>query len=124
MQPLSISDIKEWSTEQLIQHLQAKFPDDISVTALNILEEQEIRGHAFLALTKKDLMADGMKGGPAAVIAGYVNELKGVFFFSIYCYFATHLNGLSFSLYFFYVCLLTYTLIHRHQSLPRIRERP
>jgi hypothetical protein len=40
------------------------------------LREQEIEGSAFLRQTEEKLMADGMKRGPAAVIAGYVNELN------------------------------------------------
>ena len=79
MQAPSIADIEEWNTEQLIQHLQAKFPDDISNTALNILKEQEIEGVAFLRLTEEDLMSYGMKCGPASVIAGYVEELIGMY---------------------------------------------
>ena len=72
----SITDIKGWSTEHLIQHLQAKFPDDLDGEDLGIFQKQKIRGRAFLTLTEEKLMADGMKRGSAAVIAGYVNELN------------------------------------------------
>ena len=115
MQAPSIADIEKWNTEQLIQHLQAKFPNKLSKAALDILKEQRIRGRAFLRLTEKDL-SDGMKRGPASVIAGYVEELKGMLF-------------LSQSIY---VCLLTYatsiiacvvTVVHHNALAPMITKR-
>ena len=75
----SITDVESWSTEQLIQHLQAKFPDDLNRAALDILREQEIRGRAFLKQTKEDLTSYGMKGGPASIIASYVKDLKRMY---------------------------------------------
>ncbi|CAG8648725.1 10516_t:CDS:10, partial [Ambispora leptoticha] len=75
-QPLSITDIKEWSTEQLTRHLQTKFLDDLDDEDLEILRKGKIRGRAFQMLTKEELMADGMKRGPASVIADYINKLK------------------------------------------------
>ncbi|CAG8593513.1 9434_t:CDS:10, partial [Paraglomus brasilianum] len=63
-QPPSITDIRGWSTEQLIGHLQAKFSDDLDDEDLENLQKQKIKGH-------------GMKRGPASVIAGYIDELKG-----------------------------------------------
>ena len=79
MQSPSVADIGKWNTEQLIQHLQSKFAGQLSTTALNVLRENEIGGISFLSLTKEDLMAAGMKLGPASVIAGYVEELKGMY---------------------------------------------
>jgi hypothetical protein len=74
----SITDIRGLSTEQLIQHLQAKFPDDLDNGDLGILQMQKIKGCAFLALTEEKLERYGMKGGPVSGIAGYVTELKGM----------------------------------------------
>ena len=75
----SITDVKSWSTEQLIQHLKDRFPDDLNRAALDILREQEIRGRAFLTLIKEELMAVGMKLGPASVIIRYVEDLKRMY---------------------------------------------
>ncbi|RUS30414.1 hypothetical protein BC938DRAFT_479415 [Jimgerdemannia flammicorona] len=72
----SITDIERWSTEQLTQHLQARFPNQLSKAVLDVLLENEIGGTAFTMLTVEELMADGIKRGPAAVIAGYVKELN------------------------------------------------
>ena len=79
MQPPSIADIRGWNTEQLIQHLQSKFPNKLDNEDLGILTKNKIEGISFLSLTKEDLMALGMKFGPASVIAGYVEELKGMY---------------------------------------------
>ena len=79
MQAPSAADIRGWNTEQLIQHLQKKFPNKLSQAALDILSDNEIEGTSFLNLTKEKLMAAGMKLGPASVIAGYVEELKGMY---------------------------------------------
>ena len=79
VQSPSIADIKESNTEQLIKHLQEKFPKDLVEEDFGILRHERIRGSSFLRLTKEDLMADGMKRGPASVIAGYVEELKGMY---------------------------------------------
>src|SRR4051794_27965082 len=73
----SITDIKGWSTEELIRHLQAKFPNQLSKAALDILLDNEIGGITLLELTKEELMTIGMKLGPASVIAGYIEEFKG-----------------------------------------------
>ncbi|CAG8535419.1 7883_t:CDS:2 [Paraglomus occultum] len=42
-QPPSITDIRGWSTEQLIRHLQAKFFDDLDDEDLEILQKQKIK---------------------------------------------------------------------------------
>ncbi|RUS25976.1 hypothetical protein BC938DRAFT_471397 [Jimgerdemannia flammicorona] len=78
-QPLTTDEIKKWNTDQVIQHLTEKFPGKFSEAALNILRNEEIEGRAFLKLTKGDLMADGMKRGPASIIDDYVKELNGMY---------------------------------------------
>ncbi|RUO95818.1 hypothetical protein BC936DRAFT_143166, partial [Jimgerdemannia flammicorona] len=70
------TDIEKWDTKKIVQHLQDKFPGELLQEDFDILVAQRIGGHSFLRLTKDDLMADGMKRGPATVIAGYVEELK------------------------------------------------
>jgi hypothetical protein len=76
-QPPSTTDVEGWSTKQLIDHLQDKFLDDLDNEDLKILKDQKFRGRAFLTLTEEKLERYGMKGGPAGVIAGYIDELKG-----------------------------------------------
>ena len=71
----SITDIKKWSTEQLIQHLQAKFPK-LKKDSLDILDQNDVEGIGFLSLTEDKLMAVGMKLGPAVIIAGYIEQLN------------------------------------------------
>src|SRR5438270_12142230 len=68
-QPPSINDIRGWSTAELIQHLEAKFPDDLDHEDLGILQKRKIRGRAFLEMTGDKLEKYGMEGGPAIVIA-------------------------------------------------------
>ena len=63
---------------QVIQHLQSKFAK-LDGEDLGILTENKIEGISFLRLTEEKLMSYGMKGGPASVIAGYVEELKGMY---------------------------------------------
>lgn len=77
VQSPSIAGIRGWSTKQLIRHLQAKFSDDLDNEDLEIMQKEKIRGSAFLILTEEKLERYGMKGGPASVIAGYIDELKG-----------------------------------------------
>ncbi|RUP35556.1 hypothetical protein BC936DRAFT_138500, partial [Jimgerdemannia flammicorona] len=71
----SIPSIRGWDTEQLIQHLQAKFTK-FSHSAFNILREQQINGSEFLVLTKEDMVVDGMKHGPAIAFSEYIKELQ------------------------------------------------
>ena len=77
VQPPSITDIEGWNTDQLIRHLQSKFPGKLDEEDLEILKKEKIEGMAFLEQTKEDLMADHMKRGPASIIAKYIKELKG-----------------------------------------------
>ncbi|RUP05257.1 hypothetical protein BC936DRAFT_140522 [Jimgerdemannia flammicorona] len=75
MQPLSITDIQGWNTDELINHLRGKL--DISERSFTILKEQEIDGDTFLKLTQEELERWGMAGGPAKKIVEYANKLKG-----------------------------------------------
>lgn len=45
---------------------------------LEVLRKEKIRGRAFLSLTEEKIIAIGLKFGPVSVIAGYIEELKGM----------------------------------------------
>jgi hypothetical protein len=82
MRPPSATNTEGYNTDQVIQHLQDKFPKKLSDVALDILRKQEVEGIAFLELTEEKLTKHpyNMAGGPAAVIGRYVKELNGVSF--------------------------------------------
>ena len=61
----------------LIQHLQAKFPNQLDEEDLGIMKRKKIGGIAFLALTEEKLDKYGMEDGLVSVIASYIEELKG-----------------------------------------------
>ncbi|CAG8646022.1 1258_t:CDS:2 [Acaulospora morrowiae] len=48
----------------------------LSETALEILENEEVNGRAFLNITEEKLRSYGMKGGPASNIAVFAKECK------------------------------------------------
>ncbi|RUS26189.1 hypothetical protein BC938DRAFT_471107 [Jimgerdemannia flammicorona] len=64
-QPLTTDGINKWNTDQVIQHLQAKFPGDFDNEDLEVLQKRKIRGRAFLKLTEEKLMTHGMEPGQA-----------------------------------------------------------
>ncbi|RUP42715.1 hypothetical protein BC936DRAFT_138190 [Jimgerdemannia flammicorona] len=75
-QPFTTDDINKWSTKDVIQHLQAKFPGDFDAEDFEVLLKRKIRGRAFLKLTEGKLSDIGMEYGPASIIAGYIKELN------------------------------------------------
>jgi hypothetical protein len=70
----------------------------------------------FLGLTKEDLKADGMARGPAILIAGHIEELKGIgkyLTFIIVHPFILHPYELSsLRLLYSYLCTLSPMLFH------------
>lgn len=71
----SITDIKCWSTQQLIQHLREK--DLLSDSHLaETLTTEKIDGASFLELTRQDLAQCNIPMGPAIKVIKYIDELK------------------------------------------------
>jgi hypothetical protein len=74
----SITEVQGWSVDQVIGHLQNVRPE-LSRAVFSILRRQEITGRAFLDLTEENLMQVSMALGPAKIIAGYIQEVKGMY---------------------------------------------
>ena len=72
----TMSDVvKDFNTEELIDYLGRK---DLKLkeSHFKILRKEEITGRSFLKLTEEKLMQDGMKRGPATVLADFAKECK------------------------------------------------
>src|ERR1043165_3359196 len=74
---VSLADeIKKYKTEALIEYLRKEEDLGLDDDDLEIIRKQKITGRAFLKLTEEKLMQDGMKRGPATVLADFAKDCK------------------------------------------------
>src|SRR5215212_6005048 len=74
---VSLADeIKKYDTAKLIEFLQGQENLGLNEPAIEILENEEINGRAFINITKEELRDYGMKGGPAKNLADFAKDCK------------------------------------------------
>ncbi|CAJ0769020.1 4164_t:CDS:2 [Entrophospora sp. SA101] len=69
-------EIKKMTRSELMEFLRRHKELDLDEEELRIFEKQKVSGRDFFLLTKKDLLAFNLPGGPAIRIAEFINELK------------------------------------------------
>src|ERR1043166_3608922 len=69
-------DIKKYDTAKLIDFLRGEKELGLSETALEILENEEVDGRAFLKMSEQKFRDCGIKIGPAVKLADFAKECK------------------------------------------------
>src|SRR5438876_250648 len=74
---VSLADeVKKYDTTKLIDFLRKEEDLGLSEKALEILENEEVDGRAFLKMTEQKFRDCGLKVGPAVKLADFAKECK------------------------------------------------
>ncbi|CAG8579540.1 8880_t:CDS:2 [Gigaspora rosea] len=76
----SVEEVSEWSPDKVIAFLKSYNEETklfLRDEDIKIIEDNWIRGSAFIELSVKELIEDGLKRGPAKTIIKLINKIKG-----------------------------------------------